>query len=182
MKTTSLFVELIIIGIGFTIWNVLFAITILGYEWIPNLTISNGVLVFPVLALFYVIGIIWDRSIDYAINYFDKLIQRRFFVNSDSYHSAKDFIYSKTGSLTDLFEYTRSRMRICRSWMIDLFLIALIIPFFICQRTDLINQEKVAVFFVIFFLLLSLLCNYAWRNLTITYYERLLHSSQNTNL
>ena len=70
MSTTNLFVELVVIGVGVFIWVVLFVFSVIGMDWIrisDTLLISSAI---PALAFIYVLGIVWDRFIDYLFDRF----------------------------------------------------------------------------------------------------------------
>lgn len=64
MSTTDLFVELMVIGIGASIWLILFIFSIFGYEWVPVDRVASLFALIPVAAVVYVLGIIVDRIAD----------------------------------------------------------------------------------------------------------------------
>lgn len=173
MKTTSLFVEILIIGSGLFTWMALLVFSILGVEWLSVDFSPNNLLFIPLLAIFYVLGIAWDRMVDLITDIWDKPLRKQYFSDSDTYHKAKDLVYSHSESIKDLFEYTRSRMRICRSWMIDWFIIFLIFPFFISSNNLVPEKLLFIIVFEVLFLTFSTITFFSWRKLTSTFYERL---------
>jgi len=174
MRTTNLFVEIIVIGVGCFTWMFTLILYIIGFPEVTIPSINSIFLLIPMTSLIYVLGIIWDRFTDLLTDVIDKPIKKRFFKDKDDYHNAKDKVYSLEGSVINLFEYTRSRMRICRSWTIDFLILSIIfISFF---ENDLIENKSIVGFNILkywFFPILFLLTFYSWIKLTITYYQRL---------
>ncbi|HVF51331.1 MAG TPA: hypothetical protein VNA19_14675 [Pyrinomonadaceae bacterium] len=152
MGTTNLFVELIVIGTGVAIWLVLLALTVFGYAWVrldKEWMDSSFVAVFG-LIMVYVLGILFDRFAN-SIFKDDTLIGKRLykllygkkrahrkppqpFDNFDEYDDTKAIVYSRLESLRDLYEYNRSRLRICRGWALNCVLIIVSLNLFIWTR------------------------------------------------
>lgn len=176
MKTTSLFVEILMIGSGLITWLGLLAFAFLGLDWLPSNLSINSLILIPFTAILYVLGIVWDRVVDRITDFWDKPIRNKYFTNSNEYHIAKDTVYSDAEPLKDLFEYTRSRMRICRSWMIDWLMISITFPFYIYSNNLVTKKITFIIFFSTVFFLLSLITFYSWKKLTRTFYMRLTKS------
>jgi hypothetical protein len=64
MNTTSIFVELIVIGVGTATILVLLALTVLGYDWVPWSKLTSISVAVPCLSVVYVLGIAFDRLAD----------------------------------------------------------------------------------------------------------------------
>jgi hypothetical protein len=128
MSTTNLFVELVIIGIGASIWLTFTLLCVFGYAWIP-LDWSNPVAhlekiitvpaLIPTLAVAYVFGIVVDRIADLTFQGWDRKLRQKHFSQSVDYQRARTVIYDQSPSLRDWFQYGRSRLRICRGWTIN---------------------------------------------------------------
>jgi len=135
MSTTSLFVELILIGVSAWTWVLFLIITIFDYKWVPiNITLSIPFIIL-MLPLIYVLGIVTDRMAD---SVFDQLwgnrIRSTWFNSRAEYYSMRSKILFKGERLSDMLEYGRSRLRICRGWTFDLLIMTVIANLFISIR------------------------------------------------
>ncbi len=120
MSTTSLFVELIVIGVGVLLWLLLLAASIFGFSWPAEFDAVILVAAVPVLAVVYVLGIIWDRISDWI---FQRLwaddLRSAYFDDLSAYYNARRTIITGSEPLSNLLEYGRSRLRICRGWTLN---------------------------------------------------------------
>jgi hypothetical protein len=176
MNTTNLFVELIIVGVGFLACLAGLAIIFLGFEWIPWSALDSPISLLLIVGLAYVIGIVADRSADSIFSRLDKNLRKKEFQSNKEYHEARTFVYVKANDkISSLFEYGRSRIRILRSWILILSILGLILPIIILKTLDAqSNSIKGFAFALFLFLqLLSSLMFYAWRSLSMNDYERL---------
>ncbi len=57
MSTASLFVELVVIGVGALSWVVLLVLSVFGWNWVPTERVFSSVALVPLLSLIYVFGI-----------------------------------------------------------------------------------------------------------------------------
>jgi len=126
MNTTSLFVELIVIGAGVGIWLILLLVAVFDFGW---LTFSYPELLgsaIPALAVIYVFGIIWDRLADrlFELLWADPLRQSHF-KKLENYYEARRIILTRSAALSELLEYGRSRLRICRGWTLNALMIGI---------------------------------------------------------
>jgi len=133
MGTTNLFVELVVIGVGALTWVALLASAALGYDpQIFKRLADSESLIIPTLAITYLLGILIDRFADYL---FESLWAKRLceveFPNKDIYHKARIHVISKSERLAERLEYGRSRMRICRGWALNGFLIGISLNLFV---------------------------------------------------
>jgi hypothetical protein len=64
MSTTTLFVELVVVGVGALAWVCLLLMAGLGHEWVPVDKLFSPSATVPVLALVYLLGIVTDRVAD----------------------------------------------------------------------------------------------------------------------
>src|SRR5437879_6196783 len=137
MSTTSFFVELIVIGVGAAIWIVLAVLSIFGVSWLSTSSFNKDLgflLVAPALSLVYVLGIITDRAADWVFGPWSRALQRREFENAKEYYRARTIVYTRHESLTDLYEYGRSRLRICRGWALTAVLILIAFDVFTARQ------------------------------------------------
>lgn len=180
MNTTNLFVELMVIGIGAlsAIFLAVAAFIDFGAErWTsPNNDNVVAILILaPILALTYVLGIIIDRGADWLFRtlWADSL-RRRFFANDiDAYHRARRAVLAGPPKLAALLEYARSRMRICRGWTVNAaFLVVAWNLFAARQLVDTSSSGSWWLAGNLFFLALLVGSWVAWRSLILGIYEK----------
>lgn len=125
MNTTNLFVELVVIGVGVSLWLLLLVGSAFGYAWVAldqALLVASAV---PALALTYVFGIVWDRVSDSLFErWWADDLRASFFPERGAYYDARRVILSKSPPLAELLEYGRSRLRICRGWTLNAVMVA----------------------------------------------------------
>lgn len=175
MKTTSLFVELIVIGIGAALGMGLLLVSIFD----PHLTIAhwikesdNLLLTALGIAIVYPIGIIVDRLADRLMKRPSRLIRQKVFTGErEEVLAGIVDIYTNNSPLVDMIEYGRSRMRICRGWLINIPLLLLGGVIFLIA--DHKTNAWHIVGLIIFALILSSGFYYAWYNLTCKGYEKI---------
>ena len=179
MGTTNLFVELVVIGVGVLIWLVLFAFTILGF---PPPDFRDGVLfasAIPLLAITYVAGIIWDRIVDQLFEgiWVDNW-RSDYFPTKIDYYNARRTILTKSERLSELLEYGRSRMRICRAWVINSILIGISLDTLLVVRfSD--NNNLAAMLFTATSVCMALSIGawFAWAGMVKTEYRKVKEQS-----
>ena len=175
MSTTNLFVELVVIGVGVFIWVVLFVFSVIGMDWIrisDTLLISSAI---PALAFIYVLGIVWDRFIDYLFDRFwGESLRQEHFENRGQYYGARRSILINSAALSDLLEYGRSRMRICRGWSVNALMIGLSFNLYLWrQHGEHTATTGISLLGSIGCIILAIGCWYAWRNLTKVEYRKI---------
>lgn len=180
MSTTNLFVELLVVGVGAFFWVLLI---ILGISAEPFDSIKELIkveLFIPLLSIIYVLGIVVDRVAD---SIFDKLwgikIRNSIFPDRNDYYRARSIIFSSAESISDLLEYNRSRLRICRGWslnsvmiIVSLNIYALLVP---------LSYYKQTILGSIMFLLLAIGSWYAWRNILKKEYGKTKYQAELIN-
>lgn len=78
---------------------------------------SNGFTTLLLSAIVYVLGIVFDRIADQLADGRDKKNRAIFFEkDKESYSKIRNELYDKSDAVKQLFDYTRSRLRICRAW------------------------------------------------------------------
>ncbi len=146
MKTTNLFVELVVVGAGAALFVVLLLFTFFGDQLWFNQRLSkfdDVASIIPVLSLIYVLGIIVDK-IAYRVfeNTEDRLRCKEFGeptapAKPKGYYDARHCLYTSpnTTAAIEAFEFGRSKIRICRGWTVNSILIILaLICFMIFRR------------------------------------------------
>jgi len=135
VSTTSLFVELVVIGIGAAIWVTLVILAFFGYEWVSIDKALSLPAAIPILSVVYVLGIVSDRIIDIL---FDRLwgatLRLKEFPDTAVYHQARRTALTGSNAMADIIEYSRSRLRICRGWSVHSLLIAIALVVFALTR------------------------------------------------
>jgi hypothetical protein len=179
MSTTELFVELIIIGTGATIWVYLLAISIFGFTQVDLAQFASLTTLVPFLSLTYVMGIVVDRVAD---TLFERIwsgkIFSRYYQSQDEFYKDRRILYIHEGRLADLLEYGRSRLRICRGWALNSTLILITSNLFIWIRVpDFFLRIKVSFFSSIFCSLLTYGTWFSWYKLTLNDYRRVKEQS-----
>lgn len=161
------------------IWLALLVFTALGF---PPSEFGEAILfasAIPLLATTYVAGIIWDRVVDYV---FEKIWVERwrleFFPNKYDYYNARRKILTKSERLSDLLEYGRSRMRICRSWTLNSILIGLSLNILLFEKflgND--NFEILVITATSISVAFSIGAWFAWASLVKTEYRKIKEQS-----
>jgi len=126
MGTTNLFVELVVIGVGAVAWVAPATLALAGLDALPADWLQAPAAALPALALVYVLGIVTDRLADAA---FERVwtddLRGEWFASRAEYYAARRAVLTGSARLSELLEYGRSRLRICRGWAFNLALAAL---------------------------------------------------------
>ncbi|MBN1483826.1 MAG: hypothetical protein JXA37_03825 [Chloroflexia bacterium] len=177
MSMTDLFVELVVIGVGASVWVLLLIFSAFGYTWLPYDQLGSPLLLLPALSLVYVLGIIIDYLANQIFRLWAHPLRLRHFKDHDAYHKARTYVYSHAQeAVIDLFKYGRSRMHICRSWSLIWALLALTAPIFVWTRLPQLGLSAQISLSLVSLLGLgacSLVTWLAWRRLVGTDYRRL---------
>ncbi|ASB47738.1 hypothetical protein [Alkalitalea saponilacus] len=189
MTTTQIFIELLITGIGGVTWIIAFICAFCGLD-LENIIFkdfsSSSLILLAVFA--YVLGIMIDRlGYHFFIGFEEKKISK-VFPNDNKYPNEKDFgkkrdiIYPKpmityiiscSSNLEEQIVYNRTRLRLCRSWIINFFFL-----FFSFLTYYLMMQTTAPYFLYVFhfsflFFVLSL---WIWNRLSEDYYKNIKSS------
>lgn len=151
MTTTSLFVEILVIGIQSTIWIFLLAICSINEMYYQNILITiekYSMFMFLIyVAISYTIGIVFDRLSDALFtalkpliyDFPNKLLMKIPWVHKTITKANQDKkipILLKSQKVVEFLEYIRSRLRIIRASLLNTIL------FFISFMIYLGNKEK----------------------------------------
>ena len=125
MTTTQLFVELLIIGIGAAIWVAFLLAAIFRVPWGSTPPELNAAHLAALTGVAYVIGIVVDRLAWSAFRSVENRHRDRVF-RTDQDPSVEDrerLVLEGSANLHQQIVYNRSRLRICRSWILNFALI-----------------------------------------------------------
>ena len=179
MNTTSLFVELVVIGIGAGFWIVLIVFAIFGYFWVPTGNMFSFMTAIPFLAMIYVLGKVSDRLIDKLFDkYWGSKIRESKFKDSVEYFRARRKVITSSDRMADIIEYSRSRLRICRGWAVHSLLIAISIPIFAYAQLSPAMADKVTLTGVSIFCLLALASFFGWKYLNSMQYLKIYEQAK----
>ncbi len=174
MNTTNLFVELVVIGVGALAWVVLLVLSVFGWDWVPTERVFSTTALIPLLSLVYVLGIVSDRIADSLFEHYwnEDLLKERFTEIND-YHLARREILSRSERLSELLEYGRSRLRICRGWSLNSILISVALNLFIWTKLrDSSLALTLSVFGTVSCIIFAIASWYTWRKLAATEYRK----------
>jgi hypothetical protein len=178
VQTTNLFVELVVIGLGGALWLALATLTVFGYQWIPVEEVTSLPGLIPALAVIYLLGILIDRISDRIFQGRTKAMASRAFPSVQDYERARNLVYTSE-ALRGLAEYTLSRMRICRGWVLNSLLSVVAANAFIWTALpDQVPRMKVASFATLVLLFIGVAALYSWRQLLSNYYDRVAQQGQ----
>ena len=120
MNTTSIFVELVVIGLHTAIWIGLIILTFTGHQSLDPEKLFTLNLALPILAITYILGILMDRASDMVLAAQDnRLRSQNDFRGLPSFVSMRFYILSKSSDVYEQLEYTRSRLRIARASVLN---------------------------------------------------------------
>lgn len=116
METTSLYVELIIIGLETVMWMASFSIYFTDIKYIS--VIKEMIEKLPasifLLGIMYILGMIFDRASDFIF----KKVENRIRHNS-GLKAKSSILICKSSDQEEYFKFTRSKIRILRSSSIN---------------------------------------------------------------
>lgn len=181
MNTTSIFVELVVIGVGAAIAILLAVFACFGHGWLLKIDIPPSLAAVPLLSVVYVLGIVVDRQAD---RLFDRLWKKSMERRAQEEQGAGSYddrrlLLVAPGRLGDLLEYGRSRLRICRGWTLSSVLILIAVHLYL-WRLDLEPAQhlRIAAFATFFLLALAWTAWLSWRQLTLTDFRKVKHQAE----
>lgn len=180
VTTSSLVVELLVIGVGATSWLLLLVASVFGNSWLLTIQPFATLLAIPALAMVYTLGIVSDRMIDAIFGLcWGGSLRRRHFSDNVSYHHARRTVLTGSDRMADMIEYSRSRMRICRGWAVHSLLIALALNLYCWLQIENHSMaNRIHLFGTALFCVLGVTSWHAWRNLASTQYLQVREQSQ----
>jgi hypothetical protein len=144
MKTTNLFVELVVVGTGATLFVALLFYTFFGDHLLFGRPLSSLAKpddlasIIPVLSFIYVLGIVTDKIAYRIFNGKEDYLRKKSFeeFGDDGYYQKRHILYTSANmtQAIEAFEYGRSKVRICRGWTVNSILLMLVLICFMIFR------------------------------------------------
>jgi hypothetical protein len=173
MNTTSIFVELVVVGLHTAIWIGLIVLAFVGYQNLNLEKVFTLNLALPILALTYILGILVDRVSDGVLAAQDDRLRSRYDMRGlPGFLSMRFYVLSKSSDVYEQLEYTRSRLRIARASVLNFALTTIASALFVWFRLGqaLAQYHVIAsVSVVIIGALLTWISYQAWAALSKTY-------------
>ncbi len=109
----------------------------------------------------------------------DPDVARPQFADIQAYYSARRDILTKSERLSELLEYGRSRLRICRGWVLNAVLILLALNLFVWVRLRGWNgATRLSILVSALLLMLAAGCWYSWWSLSAAEYRKVKSQSR----
>ncbi|MFE5143930.1 hypothetical protein ACFRDV_40995 [Streptomyces fagopyri] len=126
MAATAMFVEVLVVGIGFLTGLAILAAALAGPDNSRRMAPLAGtpLAAGAALAFAYALGILIDRAADTVLARPRRRLRARFFATSAAYAQARSKL-SDSPALVARADYARSRLRICRGWVLNSVLLTL---------------------------------------------------------
>ncbi len=178
MSTSNLFVELIIIGIGFTLSFLfgLYCMDVVKLELLTSVKM-DGLIILPILiSVVYSLGIVADRIADGLFTWQGNKIREKYYPDRNKVLEDKSIILLEDSPLAEMILYGRSRMRICRGWMLNLVMLLPSMNYFFIKLNPQPDAFLVLVNFML--MLLIVLFYFSWIKLTDSEYDKLKELSK----
>jgi hypothetical protein len=119
--------------------------------------LSTPAAALPALVGIYLLGIIVDRIADTALHFFRA--ERRslkYFPTEEESIKQRGYVLTKSPYFATQFEYSRSRQRICRGWILNAPLLAIALNIFLVARPGIFaHPSRLSAFATPTFLLLA---------------------------
>lgn len=182
MGTTSLFVDLLIIGIQVAAWLVLLVLSLFGFHWIDPGQVKGweatiGILL---LSIVYPIGVFVDHLADALLSGWRKRIRDKYI--KDKSRTVMDLLMAaKDDKLSAYYDYLRIRIRISRSSVFNFAIIAVLFPIFVAVRLGGVAGMPISLLAVVVAVGSAAIAGvalYTWVSLTHGFYEKLVQGLQ----
>lgn len=173
--TTSLFVEILVVGFGASVWVSLFLLAAIDVQL--NTVDLPAAAALPIIALVYVLGIVTDRAADALFQPIANRMMRVWFGSRDAYERAFVAVYREDG-LRSQVEYSSHRLRIVRGYVLNALLTLPGIPLFLATNTfEGVDETTVGWASAIGVVVLLVAAVHAWYRLRAGQYRRLAGQS-----
>lgn len=173
VAATAMYVEVLVIGIGFFAAIGAGVAAVAGPGNISRLEALSGSTIFAggALAFSYALGILIDRAADHALGSVRRRLRARFFGSEQAYAQARQKLTDHPVFMARA-DYARSRLRICRGWIVNCAALTATGAF---ATGRFVTQNKIPATLSVTALgvLASLAFYAAWRSITVTGYRKL---------
>src|SRR5215216_6026488 len=170
MKTTNLFVELVVVGTGAALFVALLFYTLFGDRLLLGHPLSSLAKpddlasIIPVLSFIYVLGIIIDKIAYRVFKSKEDCLRKKNFgeLGDDLYYKKRHSLYTSANmtQAIEVFEYGRSKVRICRGWAVNSVLLILALICFMIFRHGF---DSMIVVGIVALGLLAYLTSWSWK-------------------
>ncbi|WP_136100679.1 hypothetical protein [Streptomyces sp. S816] len=173
IAATSMFVEVLVIGIGALAAITGFVSAAAGYSNMQKVapllasTPASG----AALAFSYALGVAIDRAADYLLTSHRRRIRDRHFSSNAAYGLARRAV-AESPHITAMADYARSRMRVCRGWILNSLLLSLS-SILLVSRFPFQDRASLIAIVVTLGGLSTFGFYAAWMNITGTSYRKL---------
>lgn len=165
MKTTDLFAEIIVIGVG-TLAAIVLLLLSIAPELAANIHFGSPMALLPALAVAYVLGIIADRAADRMLQ---RVANKRRKItdpiSSVQWRLKRDRVFSDHPGVVEDGVYARSRLRVVRGWFLNAILLAITSIFYFLHQPRTLHSPNSAAFAGVGFGVLALACFLVWNHL-----------------
>jgi hypothetical protein len=182
MTTTTIFAEILIIGLQATVWFAFGSAAVVDIQKIDMSVLKGweGLITLFVLAIAYTLGTVIDRVADSVFNPVDRRLRKRWIPSSyPQYGEMKLRIMSNNGEMERFLAYVRSRVRIARSTALNCILI--ICAVILLRGTNPVSfwaltDTRILTLIVISCIAGLTLTSFTWARIARTYYRRLVEA------
>ncbi|MEU4878410.1 hypothetical protein [Streptomyces sp. NPDC021608] len=170
---TAMFIEVLVVGIGTLAAGALLLVALAGPATTAKIApATDSTLVAGVaLAAAYALGILTDRAADAALSPIRRRLRTDSFPSASSYAQARIRL-TEVPALAAQADYARSRMRICRGWLVNTVALTLAGGLALL-RYSFEHRELVVCAIAVLGLLTAFGFYRAWHTLTATGYRKL---------
>ena len=182
MSTTSLIIEHLIAGIQAGIWLTLLVLTVFGFTWLnvnSSLKDYSTAIILLLFALVYPFGVAIDNFADIILgrwkNKLRSLSLKGEGLESDDIKiSGMALLHKiKDDFLESYLAYIRMRIRVMRSFALNIVLSMVSLSLFVHFRLPKVPNWKLLVFIFIPGTIITTISLVSWRSLTITFYKQI---------
>jgi hypothetical protein len=176
VTTTQLFAELVVIGIGAGLWLSLFGAAVLHHRIDQGLPRPESAVLVAFVGIAYVLGIVIDRLAYSLLKPVEKAEARRILAAAGlpDGPTVERYVLVRSTALGKQIQYNRSRLRICRAWVLNAVLISLGLIAWNPRISHLALGPY--VFLLVLGILASLLLGWTTWNLSQDHYNNLRDS------
>lgn len=173
VAATAMFVEVLVVGIGFLTGLGILAAAIAGphtgHRLVPLL--GTPLAAGAALAFAYALGILIDRAADLVLAPLRRKLRRQSFTTSGAYAQAR-LKLAEIPALAARADYARSRLRICRGWILDSALLTLATDLALA-RYPVHNRHALLVTTTLLGTAIAIGFYLSWHTITATGYRKL---------
>lgn len=173
ISVTALFAEVLVVGIGATLASAGFMFCALDEHVISRvLQADTGFLLACGLTLSYAVGIVLDRAADLLLKPLSDKYKHDHFPNPRDYAIAREHISTVPYFLART-EYARSRMRVCRGWVVNGALLTLAVDGNLMRHGDKLNVATLMTVVTILGIALTAGSFFSWKSIVKSSYQQI---------